>query len=157
MSSLRCTYSGGGDYHYFKGGEALNVHSLYVHGLIHIEISAVVRRLFRKPVNLFQKTVGYRLTFIQSSGLYFLSIHAILLELDHQCVHMSCNVYVVMKQIHSFATCRNIALSCSEWLMIIKSRGFYVLGHISNIFLLHYEPKRLRNWKRFWLETVGYR
>ena len=32
MSSLRCTYSGGGDYHYFKGGEALNVHSLYVHG-----------------------------------------------------------------------------------------------------------------------------
>ena len=25
------------------------------------------------------------------------------------------------------------------------------------IFLLHYEPKRLRNWKRFWLETVGYR
>ena len=31
MSSLRCTYSGGGDYHYFKGGEALNVHSLYVH------------------------------------------------------------------------------------------------------------------------------
>ena len=24
MSSLRCTYSGGGDYHYFKGGEALN-------------------------------------------------------------------------------------------------------------------------------------
>ena len=34
MSSLRCTYSGGGDYHYFKGGEALNVHSLYVHGMI---------------------------------------------------------------------------------------------------------------------------
>ena len=33
MSSLRCTYSGGGDYHYFKGGEVLNVHSLYVHGL----------------------------------------------------------------------------------------------------------------------------
>ena len=33
MSSLRCTYSGGGDYHYFKGGEALNVHSLYVHGV----------------------------------------------------------------------------------------------------------------------------
>ena len=32
MPSLRCTYSGGGDYHYFKGGEALNVHSLYVHG-----------------------------------------------------------------------------------------------------------------------------
>ena len=31
MSSLRCTYSGGGNYHYFKGGEALNVHSLYVH------------------------------------------------------------------------------------------------------------------------------
>ena len=34
MSSLRCTYSGGGDYHYFKGGEALNVHSLYVHAVI---------------------------------------------------------------------------------------------------------------------------
>ena len=33
MSSLRCTYSGGDDYHYFKGGEALNVHSLYVHGI----------------------------------------------------------------------------------------------------------------------------
>ena len=35
MSSLRCTYSGGGDYHYFKGGEALNVGSdgikCYVH------------------------------------------------------------------------------------------------------------------------------
>ena len=53
-------------------------------------ISAVVCRLFRKPVNLhvLQKTVGYRLTFIQSSDLYFLSIHAILLELDHQSVHM---------------------------------------------------------------------
>ena len=25
------------------------------------------------------------------------------------------------------------------------------------IFLLQYEPKRLRNWKRFWLEMVGYR
>ena len=33
---------------------------------------AVVCRLFRKPVNLLQKTVGYRLTFIQSSDLYFL-------------------------------------------------------------------------------------
>ena len=30
---------------------------------------AVVCRLFRKPVNLLQKTVGYRLTFIQSSDL----------------------------------------------------------------------------------------
>ena len=35
MSSLRCTYSLGGDYHYFKGGEALNVHSLYVHDDTH--------------------------------------------------------------------------------------------------------------------------
>ena len=53
------------------------------------DTSAVVCRLFRKPVNnLLQKTVGYRLTFIQSSDLYFLSIHAILRELDHQCVHM---------------------------------------------------------------------
>ena len=48
-----------------------------------LDISAVVCWLFRKPVNLLQKTVGYRLTFIQSSDLYFLSIHAILLELDH--------------------------------------------------------------------------
>ena len=38
-----------------------------------------------------------------------------------------------MKQIHSFTTFRNVALSYSELLMIIKSRGFYVLGHISNI------------------------
>ena len=53
-----------------------------------IESRAVVCRLFRKPVNLLQETVSYRLTFIQSSDLYFLSIHAILLELDHQCVHM---------------------------------------------------------------------
>ena len=53
-----------------------------------IECIAVVCRLFRKPVNLLQKTVGYRLTFIQSSDLYFLSIHAILFELDYQCVHM---------------------------------------------------------------------
>ena len=66
-------------------------------------------------------------TFIQSSDLYFLSIHAILLESDH--------IYVVMKKIHSFTTCRNVALSYSELLMIIKSRVFYVLGHIiSNIF-----------------------
>ena len=33
--------------------------------------SAVVFRLFPKPVNLPQKTVGYRLTLIQSSNLYF--------------------------------------------------------------------------------------
>ena len=52
--------------------------------------NAVVCQLFRKPVNLLQKTVGYRITFIHSSDLYFLhvSIHANLLELDHQCVHM---------------------------------------------------------------------
>ena len=50
---------------------------------------AVVCRLFRKLVNLLQKTVGYWLTFIQSSDLYFLSnnVHVILLELHHQCVH----------------------------------------------------------------------
>ena len=46
----------------------------------------------------------------------------------------TCNVYVVMKQIHSFTIFRNVALSYSELLMIIKSRDFYVLGHISNIF-----------------------
>ena len=34
------------------------------------EISAVVFRLFPKPVNLPQKTVGYQLTLIQSSNLY---------------------------------------------------------------------------------------
>ena len=39
-----------------------------------------------------------------------------------------------MTQIHSFTTFRNVALSYSELLMIIKSRGFYVLRHISNIF-----------------------
>ena len=50
--------------------------------------SAVVCQLFRKPVNLLQKAVGYQITFIHSSDLYFLSIHANLLELDHQCVHM---------------------------------------------------------------------
>ena len=55
---------------------------------LHICTRAVVCRLFQKPVNLLQKMVGYRLTFIQSSDLYFLSTHAILLELDHQCVHM---------------------------------------------------------------------
>ena len=50
-----------------------------------LHIRAVVCWLFRKPVNLLQKTVGYRLTFIQFSDLCFLSIHAILLELG--CVH----------------------------------------------------------------------
>ena len=39
-----------------------------------------------------------------------------------------------MKQIHSFPIFRNVALSYSELLMIIKSRDFYVLGHNSNIF-----------------------
>ena len=39
-----------------------------------------------------------------------------------------------MKQIHSFTIFRNIALSYSELLMIMKSSDFYVLGHISNIF-----------------------
>ena len=39
-----------------------------------------------------------------------------------------------MKQIHSFSILKNVALSYSELLMIIKSRDFYVLGHISNIF-----------------------
>ena len=90
----------------------------------------VVRRLFWKPVNLLQKTGGYRLTFIQSSDLYFLSIHAILLELDHQCVHI--NVYVVMKQIHYFTILRNVALSYSELLMII-------ISHRILCFRIHYQ------------------
>ena len=74
----------------------------------------------------------YRLAFSQSSDLYFLSIHAILLELDHQCVHMYC--LCCNETNSSLTTFRNDALSYSEFLMIIKSRGFYVLGHISNIF-----------------------
>ena len=61
-----------------------------------------------------------------------------------------------MKQIHSFTIFRNVALSYSELLMIIKSRDFYVLGHISNIFASLW-AKTVMNWKRFWLETVGYR
>ena len=39
-----------------------------------------------------------------------------------------------MKQINSFTIFRNVALSYSELLMIIKSRDLYVLVHISNIF-----------------------
>ena len=39
-----------------------------------------------------------------------------------------------MKQIHLFTIFRNVALSYSELLMIIKSRDFYVLGHISKLF-----------------------
>ena len=39
-----------------------------------------------------------------------------------------------MKQIHSSTILRNVALSYSELLTIIKSRDFYVLGHISIIF-----------------------
>ena len=30
-------------------------------------------------------------------------------------------------------------------------------GHISIMFLLHYKPTRLWNWKRFWLKAIGYR
>ena len=62
-----------------------------------------------------------------------------------------------MKQIHSFTTFRNVALSC-ELLMIIKSRGFCVLGIISNIFaslwaktVMKLETVLTR------VETVGYR
>ena len=47
--------------------------------------SAVVFWLFPKPVNLPQETVGYQLTLIQSSNLYFSLIHVILLELNHCC------------------------------------------------------------------------
>ena len=53
-----------------------------------------------------------------------------------------------MKQILSFLTFRNVALSYSELLMIIKSRGFYVLGHISNVFALQWAKKVMK------LETV---
>ena len=49
------------------------------------------------------------------------------------CTHVMFMLHV-MKQINLFTTCKNVALSYSELLMIIKSRGFYVLGHISNIF-----------------------
>ena len=64
------------------------IESAHLEIMARVQGRAVVCRLFRKPVNLLQETVGYRLTFIQSSDLYYLSIHAILLELDHQCVHM---------------------------------------------------------------------
>ena len=43
---------------------------------------------FTPIVKLLQKIIGYWLTFIQTSDLYFLSIHTIVLELDHQYVHM---------------------------------------------------------------------
>ena len=50
MSSLRCTYSGGGDYHLIlqiKGGEALNVHSLYVHAQTDIKMAHLEEPLVR--------------------------------------------------------------------------------------------------------------
>ena len=81
-------------------------------------ISAVVFQLFPKPVNLPQKTVGYRLTLIQASNLYFSLICVILLELNHCCAYMQClccnetNLFF-----HFFG---NIALSYSELLMIIN-------------------------------------
>ena len=45
-----------------------------------IFVYAVVFWLFPKPFNQPQETVGYRLTLIQSSNLYFSLIHVILLE-----------------------------------------------------------------------------
>ena len=60
MSSLRCTYSGGGDYHYFKGGEALNVHSLYVHGLTDTNYFTII--LLSGPiVSVILERVNHRL------------------------------------------------------------------------------------------------
>ena len=47
----------------------ISIHIIYLTQICHIEISAVVCRLYKKPVKL-QKTVGYRLTFIQSSDLH---------------------------------------------------------------------------------------
>ena len=60
-------------------GRYNHVNTMNLQGKVEIYTSAVVCRLFRKLVNLLQKMVGYRLPFIQSSDLYFLSIHAILL------------------------------------------------------------------------------
>ena len=48
--------------------------------------SAVVCPLLLKPVNLKNGRLSVNL---QSSDLYFLSIHAILHELDHQYVHLT--------------------------------------------------------------------
>ena len=59
-----------------------------------IQSSAVVFRLFPKPVNLPQKTVGYRLTLIQSSNLYFSLMYVILLELNHCCAYTG-NVFML--------------------------------------------------------------
>ena len=117
--------------------------------------SAVVFWLFTKPVNLPQKTVGYRLTLIQSSNLYFSLIRVILLELNHCCAYMQylcCNGTNLL--FHFFG---NIVLSYSELPMIIlKLKAFFMLsGHISVLFLLHYKPTRLWNRKRFWLKAVG--
>ena len=83
-----------------------------------VSSSAVVFWLFPKPVSLPQKTVGYRLTLIQSSNLYFSLIHVILLELNHCCAYMQClccngtNLFF-----HFFG---NIVLSYSELPMIIN-------------------------------------
>ena len=56
-----------------------------------------------------------------------------------------------MKQIHSFTIFRNVALSYSELLMIItfKSRDFYVLGHISNIFTFTMSQNGYEIWNGF--------
>ena len=97
----------------------------------------------------FKKRSGYRITFIQSSDLYFLSIHANLLELDHQCVHMWCLRCNETNSFIHYLYFRNVALSYSELLMIIKSRVYNVFKRILAIFLLHYEPKWLWNWKQF--------
>ena len=110
---------------------------LFLHLFTYITFRAVVCRLFRKPVNLLQRTVGYRLTYvIQSSDLYFLLIntcHSAWIR-PPMCVHVMFMLYI-MKQIPSFTILRNVALSYSELVMILnKSRDFYVLGHISIFF-----------------------
>ena len=85
---------------------------------IHVHDSAVVFRLFPKPVNVPQKTVGYRLTLIQSSNIYFSLIHVILRELNHCCAYMQCLCCSGTNLLFHFFG--NIVLSYSELPMIIN-------------------------------------
>ena len=102
--------------------------------------SAVVFRLFTRQVNLPQKTVGYWLTLIQSSNLYFSLIRVILLELNHCCAYMQCLCCNGTKLFfHFFGNIYSIVI---QWVTDDhKLKGFFMLsGHtcISIMFLLHY-------------------
>ena len=100
--------------------------------------------------------VGYRLTLIQSSNLYFSLICVILLELNHCCAYMQCLYCYGKKIILSLLWKYNIVI---QWVTDDhKLKRFFMLsGHISNISLLHYKPTWLWNLKRFSLKVVSYR